>query len=108
MSDIAEELAALMNPDVPPEITKIFPGAHTIPTTDEMDHTTPEERNKLVGFCEHCEEWWNFVKDMTPTAKEAACPKCGTTPSHRIGFQITSQRSFNPILAKKKKLPKKR
>ena len=31
------------------------------PTTDEMDHTTPEERNALVAFCDNDQEWWKFT-----------------------------------------------
>lgn len=33
------------------------------PTTDEIDHTTPEERNKLVGYCETHQEWYKFIND---------------------------------------------
>jgi len=84
------------------------PAEYNGPTTDEMDHITPEERRKLVAFCEHCEAWWHFVRDMDPTPEEEVCPTCGGKPSNRIGFQITSERTFNPILAKKKKLPKKK
>lgn len=31
-----------------------------IPTTDEMDHITPDERHALVGMCELCGEWTKF------------------------------------------------
>ncbi len=76
--------------------------ANTVPTTDEMDHTTPEERRKLMGFCEHCEEWWKFEGDASKTA----CPKCGGKHSNQIGFQIMSQRTFDPVLHGKKKFKK--
>ena len=108
MADILDDLDAMLNPELV-DIQKTFPGAEiVVPTTDEMDHTTPEDRGKLVGFCEFCEEWYKFTRNMNPTPEEELCPKCGGKYSHRIGFQLTSQRSFNPLLAKKKKLPKKR
>lgn len=95
MSDLAKEIADLLGPE-----------PYTGPTTDEMDSTTAEERGKLVGFCEFCNEWYKFTRGMDMTPEEERCPKCGATYSHRQGFQITSQRSFNP--ANKKKLPKKK
>lgn len=88
-------------------LTDDIVAAYNGPTTDEMDHTTPEDRNKLVAFCNHCEEWWHFVRDMNPTPEEEVCPTCGGKPSNQVGFQLMSERTFNPILHGKKK-PKKR
>ena len=75
-----------------------------IPTTDQIDHTTPEERNKLMGFCETCEEWWQFTREPD---KPELCPICGNWPSQQVGFQIMSQRTYNPDLHGKKKLKNK-
>jgi hypothetical protein len=75
-----------------------------IPTTDQVDHVTAEERWKLMGFCERDEEWWKF--DGRPD--DARCPKCGNKVSHQVGFQPISQRTFNPELHGKKKTKKKR
>lgn len=58
------------------------------------------ERKRLVGFCEHCQEWYAFV---LTDEDSRLCPECGGRPSSRIGFQITTQRTFNP---KAKKLSK--
>ena len=75
-----------------------------IRTTDEMDHITAEERRKLMGFCDKDEEWWAFEVPIP----DARCPKCGNLPSKQIGFQIMTQRTFNPQLHGKKKQKKKR
>lgn len=80
----------LNEPEVPATIKKVWPEA--VPTTDQMDKTTPEERNKLLGFCDHCKHWYKFTRG---TDKET-CPKCGGNHSVKIGFQLISQRSFNP------------
>lgn len=64
-----------------------------IPTTDEMDKTTEAERRALVGFCEKDQEWYKFTE---PNRMH----ECGNMPSNRVGFQITSQRTFNPAAKK--------
>lgn len=65
-------------------------------TTDEMDSTTPEERQLLVGYCELDKQWYKFTNNPNnPDSRK--CPDCGANASHRIGFQIMSQRSFNPL-----------
>lgn len=66
-----------------------------IPTTDEMDSTTPEERNKLVGECMACGHWTHFTR----TGDIEKCEVCGS--SFRTG-SIISQRTFNPLAAKRK------
>lgn len=69
----------------------------------EAESIEREETRKLVAYCNHCEEWWKFVRDMNPTPEEEVCPDCGGRPSNKNGFQITTQRTFNP---KAKKLSK--
>lgn len=63
-------------------------------TTDEMDKTTAEERKLLVGYCNPCQEWYKFTDD--PDNPASRNHNCGKRPSHRVGFQVTSQRTFNP------------
>ena len=71
----------------------------TVPTTDEMDSTTPEERNALVGYCENDEEWFKFTRGV----HFERCPKCKSAFSNRVGFQLISQRTFTETKAKKKR-----
>lgn len=71
-------------------------------TTDEIDRTTPEERNKLVGYCETHQEWYKFTNDPeNPESRNH--PGCGAKPSHRTDYQVISQRTFDPT---RKKLTK--
>jgi hypothetical protein len=56
-----------------------------------------EERRKLVGYCDHCEGWYKCTSDQRD------CPTCGGRPSVKGGFQLTTQRTFDP---KAKKLTK--
>ena len=44
---------------------------------------------ELVGFCDRCDEWYKFEGD------DRLCPECNGRPSSKIGFQITSQSTFN-------------
>lgn len=62
-------------------------------TTDEIDGTTRDDRVALVGFCDDCEEWYKFVDDSNNVASRNH--SCGEQPSNRLGYQITSQRTFN-------------
>lgn len=78
--------------------------ADKVRTTDQVDHITPEERKALMGFCDKDEEWWRFDCPIP----EARCPICGALPSKQIGFQILTQRSFDPSLHGKKKTKNKR
>lgn len=73
----------------------------------KLNHSD-EEANKLVGYCDHCKEWWKFVRDMSPTAEEEKCPRCGNKPSQIPQYQITTQRSFNPLAKKLTKAQMKR
>lgn len=61
-----------------------------------------EDRQNLVGFCDRDQEWYGFVDNPEDPASRA-CPNCGGRPSTQTGFQITTQRTFNP---KAKKLTK--
>lgn len=65
--------------------------------TEEVDHTTEEERNDLMGFCETDYEWTRFTRG-TDAEK---CGICGGKFSMLHGFQLTSFRTFDPIKAKK-------
>lgn len=60
--------------------------------------------NLLVGFCEKDEEWYKFDSLKDPNT----CPKCGGKPSHKNGFQITTQRSFDPAAKKMTKAQAKK
>ena len=82
-------------------MSSLLNGANTLNTntTDQMDKTTPEERRKLVGFCEKHQEWYKFTDDPdNPESRNH--PECGSKPSHKVGFQITSQRTFNATAKK--------
>ena len=72
-------------------------------TISAADSTEQAERRKLVAYCDKCEDWWKFVRDMSPNPGEELCPSCGGKPSARHGYQPTTQRTFNP---KAKKLTK--
>lgn len=61
-----------------------------------------EERANVVGFCESCDAWYKFTYSYDDQTKHN-CPDCGNKPSAKNGFQITTQRTFNP---KAKKLSK--
>ena len=74
-----------------------------IPTTDEMDHTTPEDRYKLVAECSSCGHWQHFTgsaENVGNQTKGVKCDNCGGH-SFRTGSLI-SQRTFNPLAAKRK------
>jgi hypothetical protein len=76
---------------------------YTGPTTDEMDHTTPEDRYKLVIRCAQCHEWHHFTgsRDRFSQSDGEVC-ECGS--KQFIGSTLISERTWNP----KAKLPKKR
>lgn len=64
-----------------------------IPTTDEMDSTTPEERKKLVGMCAADGTWNNYQSD------EGFLCTCGGKSV--VTSSVHSQRTFNVDRAKK-------
>ena len=74
-----------------------------VPTTDEMDETTPEERYKLVAICGSCHEPHFFTgnRERFLQTHGEKC-KCGGTSF----YDLRSQRSFNPLA--KRTIPKKR
>jgi hypothetical protein len=49
-----------------------------------------------MGFCDKDQEWFKFDSDTS----DGSCPTCGGKYSHRIGFQLTTQRSFDPAAKK--------
>jgi hypothetical protein len=75
-----------------------------VPTTDEMDKTTPADRYKLVGQCSHCDEFVYFTgsPDVMAQGKDVECTHCHKPDCIHTGT-VTSQRSFNPLTAKKRK-----
>jgi len=63
--------------------------------------------NNLVGYCEGCDHWTKFdSKSMDVLMNGQRCEKCEGRFSTRVGYQITTQRTFNPTL-KRKKIAKK-
>lgn len=60
--------------------------------------------NKLMGFCDRCQEWYKF-DSQTSSGNH---PSCGGKHSNKIGFQLTTQRSFNPNAKKLTKAQLKR
>lgn len=62
---------------------------------------------KLMGYCEQDEEWWKFATKDTFNLDKQKCPNCGRVPSQQIGFQVISQRTYDPIRNGKKKLKKR-
>jgi DNA-directed RNA polymerase subunit RPC12/RpoP len=70
-----------------------------VPTTDEMDHTTSEERRKLVAMCDACGEWLHFLRkegSMYATTG-LSCENCGGKSFHGL----ISERTFDVERAKK-------
>jgi hypothetical protein len=66
-----------------------------------------QERRKLVGYCEGCDEWYKFINDLkNPDVR--LHPVCGGKPSVRNGFQITTQRTFNSSAKKLSKAAQKK
>ena len=53
--------------------------------------------NKLMGYCDHCKEWFKFDIEKDPDGR---CPTCGGNHSNKIGYQLTTQRSFDPAAKK--------
>lgn len=71
-------------------------------TTDEIDKTDPNSRNKLVGYCEMDDHYTYYDQRV----QDGKCEKCGGAFSNWIGFQYESQRTFKYTTAKKRKRPK--
>lgn len=95
-----------MNPDVPEEIAKVFPGAHKIPTTDEMDglFTAEDKANKykIMLQCQACNEWTQNEQWQPPVP----CSNCGQKKYDPTS--ATSLRTFDPRKKRKVKGLKKR
>lgn len=78
-----------------------MPDANGIPTTNEMDSTTDEDRYKLVAQCNDCDEWKHFTGDPMKTTQTTGlvCDNCGGTRFSNL----ISERTFNPNTAKRKR-----
>lgn len=74
-------------------------GCKNVPTTNQMDHTTYEERRKLAAMCEACGEWKPFLRaeHTNNTYKGLVCDSCGGDRFRAV----ISQRTFDPERAKK-------
>ncbi len=83
-------------------------------TTDEIDHITADERKALVGFCESCVDFIYFTRaDDYDFFNNPHTHECGSKYSCRVGYQVTSQRTYDSSKAKKliaefKKISQKR
>lgn len=99
MSDLDDWLT---EDDVPEPIKKVFPTARRIPTTNEMDHTTPAERYKLVVLCADCHEWHHFTGSKTRFMQldGEKCP-CGST--RLLSRTLISERTWRPDIKKPKR-----
>lgn len=76
-----------------------------IPTTDEMDKTTPEERYALVAICSACHEPHYFTGDRQRTMQlDGEVCECGS----KSFYGLQSQRTFNPAAAKRKRTSRRR
>ena len=70
-----------------------MPSKEGVPTTDEMDKTTPDERAALVGSCRECGEIIRFDnREGQPRCK------CG---GRLDSSSIQSQRTFTGVKRRK-------
>lgn len=95
----------LMEDDVPAPIKKVWLGATRIPTTDEMDHTTPEDRYQLVVLCADCRSWHHFT-GARGRGSQTDGEKCECGSSRFAGGTLISERTWRPDI--KKPVVKKR
>lgn len=65
---------------------------------EEMAERAELSADLLMGFCLTHEEWYEWDRVWS----EGSCPKCGSRPSSRHGYQITSSRTFNPYMKRPK------
>lgn len=73
-----------------------------VPTTDEMDSTTPEDRLKLVIMCGDCGTWIHWTgRDglMLQSSGAPPCPECGGVK--HAPRSIISERTWDADRAKK-------
>ena len=71
-----------------------------VPTTDEMDETTPEDRPKLVVQCANCAEWVHFIRGTHPMNATKGV-KCTCGSEQFVPRSLISERTFDPVKAKK-------
>lgn len=79
---------------------KMCDGCQRVPTTNQMDKTTNADRPKLVVQCANCGEWVFFTRGTHPmnATKGAKCV-CGS--EQFVPKTLISQRTFDPVKAKK-------
>lgn len=92
-----DDITAMLNPELA-NVQKVFPEAEVVytgPTTDEMDHTTPEDRYKLVVACVNG-HWHHFTgsRDRFSQTEGETCGECGT--KNFLGRTLISERTWNP------------
>lgn len=65
-----------------------------VPTTDEMDHTTPEERYALQARCKECHEVHKFTgsRERFNQLEGEVCEHCGS----KQFYSLVSQRTPMP------------
>jgi hypothetical protein len=72
-----------------------------------IDTPVTDELRLLVGFCEKDQAWYKIVDD--PNNPDSRLHhSCGSRPSTKIGYQVTTQRTFNPKAKKLSKAAQKR
>lgn len=76
-------------------IADFMGGGARVPTTDEMDKTTPEERYALVAMCAN-HHWHHFTgsRDRFSQTDGEKCGECDTTTF--IGGSLISERTWKP------------
>lgn len=58
-----------------------------------------KERQELVGFCDRCQHYTEFNKEND----KELCELCSGKFSTKVGFQITTKRTFIPKMKGAKK-----
>lgn len=81
-------------------MSSLLNGANTL-ITSQQQQLPP---NKRMGFCESEQKWYKFDSETD----SSNCPDCGNKASNKIGFQITTQRSFDPAAKKLSKAAQKK
>lgn len=70
-------------------------GGSRVPTTDEMDSTTPEDRYKLVAMCTNG-HWHHFTgsRERFSQTEGEKCGECGVASFY--GGSLISERTWKP------------
>lgn len=67
-------------------------------TAVEMERRALLSGDLLMGYCEAHDLWYEWDRVWA----EGECPKCGSKPSARHGYQITTSRTWNPYATRSK------